>query len=60
MGNAGRAIGQSHYRFCEGIQTARREKWTLLLPSDTRLNLWLYKVRTGPITPTPWPVGPNI
>lgn len=25
MGNAGRAIGQSHYRFCEGIQTARRE-----------------------------------
>jgi len=37
--------------FCEEIQTARRENWTLQLPSDTRLNLWLDGVRTGELPP---------
>lgn len=37
--------------FCEEIQTARRENWTLQLPSDTRLNLWLDKVRMGELPP---------
>lgn len=45
--------------FCEEIQTARRENWTLQLPSDTRLNLWLDRVRTGELPLTPWPVGPT-
>lgn len=37
--------------FCEEIQTARRENWTLQLPSDTRLNLWLDRVRMGELPP---------
>lgn len=37
--------------FCEEIQTARIENWTLQLPSDARLNLWLDRVRTGELPP---------
>lgn len=37
--------------FCEEIQTARTENWTLQLPSDARLNLWLDGVRTGELPP---------
>ncbi|WP_336153068.1 helix-turn-helix transcriptional regulator [Acinetobacter ursingii] len=37
--------------FCEEIQTAHRENWTLRFPSDIRLNLWLDRVRTGGLPP---------
>lgn len=37
--------------FCEEIQTAHRENWTLQLPSDARLNLWLGRVRAGELPP---------
>lgn len=37
--------------FCEEIQTARSENWRLAFPSDTRLNLWLDRVRMGELPP---------
>lgn len=37
--------------FCEEIQTARSENWTLQFPSDPRLSHWLDKVRTGELPP---------
>lgn len=37
--------------FCEEIQAARCENWSLLFPSDARLNLWLDRVREGELPP---------
>lgn len=37
--------------FCEELKAARVENWTLRLPSDTRLKVWLDKIRAGEMPP---------
>jgi hypothetical protein len=37
--------------FCEEIQNAHSENWTLRFPADIRLNLWLDRIRTGELPP---------
>ena len=37
--------------FYEELQAARRENWALRFPSDTRMDLWLDRVRTGELPP---------
>lgn len=37
--------------FCEELRAARSENWQLPFPTDTRLNSWLEKVRSGALPP---------